>query len=78
MIYLYVAIGSLIVIALNALLKYSGTILATILTLVFFILSQVVLGWEALGFIILALLAGSSLIIGTVITVLTNFFANRK
>lgn len=78
MIYLYVAIGSLIVIALNALLKYSGTILATILTLVFFILSQVALGWEALGFIILALLAGSSLIIGTVITVLTNFFANRK
>jgi hypothetical protein len=78
MIYLYVAIGSLIVIALNILLKYSGTILATALTLVFFILSQVTLGWEALGFIIIALLSGSSLIIGTVITVITNFFANRK
>jgi hypothetical protein len=78
MIYLYVAMGSLIVIALNTVLKYSGTILATALTLVFFILSQVTLGWEALGFIILALLSGSSLIIGTVITVLTNFFANRK
>jgi hypothetical protein len=78
MIYLYVAIGSLIVIALNTVLKYSGTILATALTLVFFILSQVTLGWEALGFIIIALLSGSSLIIGTVITVLTNFFANRK
>jgi hypothetical protein len=78
MIYLYVAMGSLIVIALNILLKYSGTILATALTLVFFILSQVALGWEALGFIILALLSGASLIIGTVITVLTNFFANRK
>jgi hypothetical protein len=78
MIYLYVAIGSLIVIALNTVLKYSGTILATALTLVFFILSQVTLGWEALGFIIIALLSGASLIIGTVITVLTNFFANRK
>jgi hypothetical protein len=78
MIYLYVAMGSLIVIALNTVLKYSGTILATALTLVFFILSQVTLGWEALGFIIIALLSGASLIIGTVITVLTNFFANRK
>jgi hypothetical protein len=78
MVYLYVAMGSLIVIALNTVLKYSGTILATALTLVFFILSQVTLGWEALGFIIIALLSGSSLIIGTVITVLTNFFANRK
>jgi hypothetical protein len=78
MLYVYIAIGTLLVIVLNIVLKYAGTILSGILTLIFFILSQVTLGWEALGFIIIAIMTGSSFILGTAITVLTNYLSNRK
>jgi hypothetical protein len=68
MVYVYAGIGVALVLVLNLILKYSGTILSGALTLVFFIASQVTMGWEALGFIIIALLAGVSFVLGTILT----------